>query len=83
MYTSVQFGIGAAGFFDLAVAFDGFIKASEVIYKLVEEKEADDKVIVAKLLKEVVGFTPLNETDLAYFVDKGVYHAKKFYSIEK
>jgi hypothetical protein len=83
MYNASQFGVAAAAFFNLTSQFDAFIKASEVAYKLVEINEAEDKVLVAKLLQEVAGFTSLDDKNMTYFVEKVLYHAKKFHGLEK
>ncbi|QDP68151.1 MAG: hypothetical protein Unbinned1473contig1000_29 [Prokaryotic dsDNA virus sp.] len=82
-FTAKQIGIAFAAFVGLTDEFSEFIKAAETIYKLVEVEEADDKVIVAKLLKQVAGFTSLDEKNLTYFVEKCVYWAKVYNGIEK
>lgn len=80
-FTPKQTGIAFAAFVGLTQEFDGFIKASETIYKLVEVGEADDKELVAKLLEEVAGFTSLEEKNLMYFVEKCIYWAKGYHGL--
>ena len=83
IFSAKQIGIAIAAFVGLTKEFDEFIEAAETIYKLVEVNEAEDKVLVAKLLKEVAGFTSLDDKNLTYFVEKCVYWAKVYHGLEK
>ncbi len=83
IFSAKQIGIAFAAFVGLTKEFDEFIEAAETIYKLVEVNEAEDKVLVAKLLKEVAGFTSLDDKNLTYFVEKCVYWAKVYHGLEK